>query len=167
MDTFMKIRITRYLLIKDRDRQHHQPSVNMYSTARSSAFARRSMMITAAHVCTRLVLLVAVCPSLGFKSGISPFRSRASEFPAPLSGRHEITALSMSTKADDTLRLQTRDELLELISETPRNSPTPKSTTADILSLVKELESMCPTQDTDVLPSLAGGWELLWTAQVR
>jgi len=77
------------------------------------------------------------------------------------------TKLFMSTTSDDATRLATRDELLEEISGAPRNAPTSKTTTAEILALVKKLESMCPTPEDDVLQSLGGGWELLWTAQVR
>jgi hypothetical protein len=79
-----------------------------------------------------------------------------------------LTVSRVSRIADDAAtREATRDELLQLISDTPRNAPTSKATTAEILSLVKELESMCPTADENVLQSLSGGWELLWTAQVR
>lgn len=124
-------------------------------------------MTMAVTVGAALVLLAVASTALGFAPhGSSPFRFRASVLIAPLPGRPSSISLRMSTTADDATRLHTRDELLELISGTQRNSPTPKSTTAEILSLVKKLESTCPTEDTDVLESLAGGWELLWTAQV-
>lgn len=110
-----------------------------------------------------LILLALVYTPLGFqtcensyvrylamRSTISPLRP----------------SLAMSTRTDDATRLQTRDDLMQKISDTPRNSPTPKTTTSEILSLVQRLESMCPTEDENVLESSSGGWELLWTAQV-
>lgn len=73
----------------------------------------------------------------------------------------------MSTISDDVTREATKEELLEVIASTPRNAPTSKTTTEEILSLVKKLEETCPTSEDDVLESLSGGWELLWTAQVQ
>ena len=73
----------------------------------------------------------------------------------------------MSARVDDATREEMRAGLLELIGDTPRNAPTPKSTTNEILAKVKRLEDSCPTaEDDDVLKSLGGAWELLWTAQV-
>lgn len=82
--------------------------------------------------------------------------------------RSQRAEVGMTTTSEaESTRLSTRNELLELIASTPRNEPTSKSTTSEILSLVKRLEPLCPTPTEDVLRSLAGTWELLWTAQVR
>lgn len=72
----------------------------------------------------------------------------------------------MSTRVDDVTREEMRAELLELIGDTPRNAPTPKRTTEEILAKIRRLEYSCPTAEEDVLNSLGGAWELLWTAQV-
>lgn len=74
---------------------------------------------------------------------------------------HSRTAVGEGTSEE------MRDELLELIADTPRNAPTPKSKTEQILEQVRRLESVCPTADKDVLASLGGAWELVWTAQVK
>mmetsp|Transcript_39578 Transcript_39578/g.80745 ORF Transcript_39578/g.80745 Transcript_39578/m.80745 type:complete len:331 (-) Transcript_39578:287-1279(-) len=58
-----------------------------------------------------------------------------------------------------------KSELIDLISSAPRNAPTSPSMTRAVLSLVREMERLCPTPDDDVLPELAGNWELMWTAQ--
>ena len=55
--------------------------------------------------------------------------------------------------------------LLELLKTVPPNEATPKDLSLDILNAVQVLESTCPTADSDVIPSLAGNWELIWTAQ--
>ena len=77
----------------------------------------------------------------------------------------ELVALR-STRVDDGTREEMRAGLLELIEDTPRNAPTQKSTTEEILAKVRMLEESCPTAEDDVLNSLGGAWELLWTAQV-
>ncbi len=58
-----------------------------------------------------------------------------------------------------------KNQLLELVCSTPSNAPTSKETTDEILSVIRALEAICPTPDSDVVASLAGNWELLWTAQ--
>ena len=55
--------------------------------------------------------------------------------------------------------------LLNLLSTVPANESTPKELTRQILQAVSTLEKDCPTPDEDVLPQLAGNWELIWTAQ--
>lgn len=59
-----------------------------------------------------------------------------------------------------------KDQVLQLLSTTPTNAPTSMLLTYKILDKISELEKMCPTRDEDVLASLAGSWELVWTAQV-
>lgn len=58
-----------------------------------------------------------------------------------------------------------KDFLLNLLEMTPRNAPTPRAMTHEILKAVRELESNCPTLDSDVKKELGGTWELLWTTQ--
>ena len=58
-----------------------------------------------------------------------------------------------------------KSELLNLLSQVPPNEATPKELTASILQAVKKLEDNFPTPKEDVLESVAGNWELLWTAQ--
>jgi hypothetical protein len=59
------------------------------------------------------------------------------------------------------------DALLALLDSVPRNLPTSKSLTDQILNAVQQLEEDCPTSDESVLSELSGNWELLWTAQDR
>ena len=114
------------------------------------------MMTEMRSVCATLVLLSVTVLSYGFEV--------ATVVATP---PRKQTILRLSTRVDDKTREATRDELLELISGTPRNAPTPTTTTAEILRLVKQLEPLCPTEEDEVLNSLGGAWELLWTAQVR
>lgn len=58
-----------------------------------------------------------------------------------------------------------KSALLELLKEVPPNEATPKQLTTDILGAVKTLETECETPESDVIPQLAGNWELVWTAQ--
>lgn len=55
--------------------------------------------------------------------------------------------------------------LLDLLSKVPSNESTPKKLTREILQAVANLENDCPTPEEDVLPKIAGNWELIWTAQ--
>lgn len=55
--------------------------------------------------------------------------------------------------------------LLKLLSDVQPNESTPRDLTSDILQAVSVLECECPTPDSEVLSSLAGNWELIWTAQ--
>ena len=75
------------------------------------------------------------------------------------------TALAYQQSSDDTVDLEPKKFLLNMLSMTPRNAPTPQAMTREILRAVGELEQNCPTRDEDVLPELAGNWELLWTTQ--
>lgn len=67
----------------------------------------------------------------------------------------------------ETEEIKIKGELLNLISSTPSNAPTPKSITNEILRLVKELEDvqLDGGDDSNVLQQLGGSWELQWTAQ--
>jgi len=71
-------------------------------------------------------------------------------------------------------------ELMELISETPSNAPTPYALTQDILDVVRQLEQQFSSQWRiydgpsssqqlqDYLSSkVSGTWDLVWTAQDR
>lgn len=55
--------------------------------------------------------------------------------------------------------------LLNFLASVPPNKSTPKELTRKILQAAVTLEKECPTPNEDVLPKLAGNWELLWTAQ--
>jgi len=55
--------------------------------------------------------------------------------------------------------------LLNLLSKVPPNESTSRELTREILQAVSELEEECPTPIDEVIPSLAGNWELIWTAQ--
>jgi len=66
---------------------------------------------------------------------------------------------------DTIIKDMKKDELLNLLSSVPSNISTPKKLTSDILSAVRDLEDFCPTNDAEVLTSLGGNWELIWTAQ--
>jgi hypothetical protein len=74
---------------------------------------------------------------------------------------------AQSTKASQNAQ-STKAKLLDILLEkAPRNTATSATLTAEILSVVRELEGQCPTPDADVEQELAGVWELLWTTQDR
>lgn len=58
-----------------------------------------------------------------------------------------------------------KGELLSLVQNAPSGRATPRRLTQKILDIVRQLERKCPTPDDQILPSLTGSWELLWTAQ--
>jgi len=66
-----------------------------------------------------------------------------------------------------TRALLRKQELLQLLQETPANAPTSRDLTASLLGVVQDLERVCPTSDPEVLTKLGGTWELLWTTQDR
>lgn len=82
-------------------------------------------------------------------------------------GNVALHAVSSSTGTGNSLRETKKDELLNLLSCVPSNVSTPQKITSEILQAVRELEEYCPTSDEDVLVSLGGNWELIWTAQDR
>jgi hypothetical protein len=76
--------------------------------------------------------------------------------------------LSRSRSSDqvtDETRREKKAALLNLLSKVPRNISTPKDLSSYILTSVRELEELCPTNEDDVLDELGGNWELIWTAQ--
>ncbi len=77
--------------------------------------------------------------------------------------RSVLFATKSTTKEAPSANNKT--ELFNLLSKVPPNEPTPKELTASILQAVKSLEDNFPTPPEDVLASVAGNWELLWTAQ--
>lgn len=72
-------------------------------------------------------------------------------------------SLTTTTNARDDMK----NRLLQLIASTPSNAPTTQSLTNQIISVIRQLERLCPTPDRQVLRELGGNWELIWTAQVR
>jgi hypothetical protein len=56
-------------------------------------------------------------------------------------------------------------QLWRLLHEVPRSQVTPKTQTDEILSQIRKLESVCPTEPSQVLQKISGNWELLWTTQ--
>ena len=73
--------------------------------------------------------------------------------------------LTLSQNSSDIPANSLKSDLLTSIASVPPNAPTSREQTNYILSLVRELEQCCPTDDQDVLQELAGNWQLLWTAQ--
>jgi hypothetical protein len=111
---------------------------------------RRSLRSTAL-----LILLAAgLQDSFAFLVNV---RTRATHQPS--------VRLPSSKTGDETTLEVVKERLFTLISSTPSNAPTSKQTTEQILSTARELEALCPTPSNEVIPKLAGNWELLWTAQ--
>ena len=77
----------------------------------------------------------------------------------------QTTVLSAATHDTDQARQTRKIELLDLLKETPSNAPTSRTMTREILEKIDDLEKCCPTPDEQVLESLSGNWELLWTTQ--
>jgi len=85
--------------------------------------------------------------------------------PRGKSVRSTFQSSSIEGGVEASQREGIKERLLQLISETPSNMPTSPSLTNEILDVVRQLESTCPTPDEEVLSKLGGTWELLWTAQ--
>lgn len=98
-----------------------------------------------------LLILIVPIPTNGFL--MEKFVMR---YPLPLLA---------SAVEQDTQRSEAKRRLLDLIAGTPSNMPASKSQTDQILGAVRELECVCPTKNGDVVETLGGNWELLWTAQ--
>jgi hypothetical protein len=75
----------------------------------------------------------------------------------------------VGSSSSETATITTKQSLLHLLEQTPRNAPTPALLTAEILDVVNQLEQQhCPTDPADeVLDKLAGTWTLQWTTQDR
>lgn len=71
-----------------------------------------------------------------------------------------------STSTITQRREEIKQHLLQLIASTPSNAPTTQALTNQIISVIQQLERVCPTPDSQVLQRLGGNWELVWTAQV-
>ena len=71
------------------------------------------------------------------------------------------TATATTNNADN----QQRQALFNLLAQVPSNESTPKELTNQLLEAVALLEKDCATPEEDVLPRLAGNWELIWTGE--
>jgi len=78
-----------------------------------------------------------------------------------------ILILGLDKNNNDVVakRQEKKDELLAVLSSITRNAPTSPKKSKEILSLVRELEGICPTSEECVLQELNGNWELIWTVQ--
>ncbi|CAJ1966695.1 unnamed protein product [Cylindrotheca closterium] len=116
-----------------------------------------------------LIVTLFVC------SGVSGFVGSSTNTRAQHNHNHNhdtFTSLSSTGTAGDNnqlsdQRLAAKDALLSAISSTPSNAPTSRAKTDAIMQLARDLESQCPTPEEQVLDTLQGSWELLWTAQDR
>lgn len=81
-----------------------------------------------------------------------------------------LSSTGSNTAGDNQLSdkgLAAKDALLSAIASSPSNAPTSRDNTNTIMQLARDLESQCPTPEDQVLDTLQGSWELLWTAQDR
>jgi hypothetical protein len=102
------------------------------------------------------MIFFATCLVIGTASSFVPASQRT---------KFSSVRLASSSDARTATTTTTKDELLAQIVAAPTGGPTPVKQTQEILRLCRALEKQCPTSDENVLPSLAGAWELLWTAQ--
>lgn len=70
-----------------------------------------------------------------------------------------------TTPATNNADNQQRQALFNLLAKVPSNESTPKELTNQLLEAVALLEKDCATPEEDVLPRLAGNWELIWTGE--
>jgi hypothetical protein len=89
----------------------------------------------------------------------------ASCFFLPRTPKKSTLLHQYSTTEQSTDRSATKNQLLSLISSTPANAQTPAKQSKDILDKVRRLEQLCPSEDEQVVSTLAGNWELMWTTQ--
>lgn len=76
-----------------------------------------------------------------------------------------LTTNNKNNASESPSESENKLTLLKLLSDVQPNESTPRDLTSDILQAVSVLECECPTPDSEVLSSLAGNWELIWTAQ--
>ena len=93
------------------------------------------------------------------RRGKSTFRSLL------ISARTDASEIDSDSISSANTENAKKEELLKLLSTVPRNQSTSKKLTSEILTAVRDLEAMCPTKEDEVLNSLGGNWELIWTAQ--
>jgi hypothetical protein len=75
-----------------------------------------------------------------------------------LSGRGATPRFAATSLPESSFR---KDTVMELLQSVPRNAPTPRELTVDILRAVRLLERQCPTPDLEVLEKLSGKRTLL------
>ena len=125
------------------DQEQAMPKCKMHCPSRNNVLGVKSFLL--------LVALVLKSEAFVLRSGRDkPFRYQR---------------LGSTRTTDYATNESSKERLLSLISSTPSNAPTSKDLTREILATVRELEAECPTPDSEVVPELAGNWELLWTAQ--
>lgn len=91
----------------------------------------------------------------------STFHSVSVEQPSQL-----MSTTTSGEKDTFEQRSQLKADLFTLIEEAPNNEASSRELTRMILTKIEELVgASCPTPDEEVLESLAGNWELVWTAQ--
>jgi hypothetical protein len=99
------------------------------------------------------------------------FRNKSgssSWYPSPsTNNRNNSSNKNNNNNNKNTLYVEKRNTLLQLLSQTPPNAATPPALTRRILQAIRDLEAVCPTPDTEVVPKLAGSWDLVWTTQDR
>lgn len=78
--------------------------------------------------------------------------------------RRLVSTVSLSTEQNSN-QMEKKNRLVSLLNKVPRNAPTPKALTNELLVSARELELFCPTKNNEVLTELGGNWELIWTAQ--
>ena len=112
--------------------------------------------------------MVSIFVRLELLLGISVLLLQSEAFsPAPSPANTRVglcSALHFQSEVGGEASL--KDEVLALLSSTPNNAPTSRELTNAILNKIDQLEESCPTKEEDVLDSLSGNWELMWTAQV-
>jgi hypothetical protein len=110
---------------------------------------------------TRLTkCLIGCCFIVVHVNSYSTLSPLASNVP-----RNQPLFLLRSSEQNTETRKEKKEALLHLLSKVPRNVSTPKELSSGVLSSVRELEQLCPTNDDNVLDELGGNWELIWTAQ--
>lgn len=115
-----------------------------------------TISLAASHATVTDAAFALVGVGKGSRSQVNPLQSFFADFFSPQ---------TRSKLNDDKAEDENKVALLELLEKVPPNESTPKELTSRILEAVSVLESECKTSDDDVLSSLVGNWELIWTAQ--
>lgn len=115
----------------------------------------------------RIRLTVLFAFALFYADALLPSSISQSRYCSVLRLQISLPDFLSTPKSQGSGRIETnyKSALLELLKEVPPNDATPKQLTSDILGAVKALETKCETPESDVIPQLAGNWELIWTAQ--
>jgi len=134
---------------------------------------RKQMMVTRkllSQYTLRAFFVVLICAPLSHGLLPSPKWTRRTKIDSVTTSSNEkrfrLYSTTTSGEESSRRRLSVKNDLLELVKESPSNKASSRQLTRNILTKIEELvATSCPTPNAEVVESLAGNWDLVWTAQ--